>query len=307
MNQNLLRPHIAALTVNVLYGFNFVIAKDVMPEYIGPSGFILLRATGGLILFWAIWLLRKREAIQTKDLVIFAACGLFGVAINQLLFFIGLNLSTPVNGAIIMTTNPIMVLLMAAIFIKEKITPTKGLGIMMGAAGAILLILYSRGSADFSSDTWKGNLLIFINAISFAIYMVISKPLMKKYHPLTVITYTFTFGWLFVIPFGYQEFMEIQWSSFPAHIIWKVAYVILGVTFIAYLFNVYALKYLNASAVSFYIYVQPVVAALHAVLLGKDTISWMMIFCSLMIFFGVFLIGRKKKKDPLLHPETLGP
>lgn len=296
MKKSLLLPFLALFVVNAIYGINFVIAKDVMPTYIKPSGFILIRVTFTLILFWIIQLFMGVEKIEKKDFKFLAAGGLFGVAVNQLLFFEGLNLSSPINGSILMSVTPITILVIGVIFSREKLTVLKIIGTILGASGAVAIIVYSRGGMDNSqSKAWLGNIFIILNAISYAIYFLFAKPLMKKYRPLTVITWVFTFGWLFVLPFGFNQFTQIDLTTFTPAIYWKTAFVVIGVTFIAYLFNIYALKHVDSSVVGIFIYTQPIIATLHSVWLGKDTITWILVICALMIFTGVFLVSRKNK------------
>ncbi len=298
MKKSLFLPLTALFIVNAIYGINFVIAKDVMPTYILPSGFILLRVTGALILFWIIYLINGFQKIEKKDFIQLALAGLFGVAINQLLFFKGLNLSSPINGSILMSATPISILVIGVIFGKEKLTTLKVAGTLLGVTGALTLIIYSRGGMDNSSSkAWLGNIFIILNAISFAVYFLFAKPLMKKYKPLTIICWVFTFGWLFVLPFGFTELKDVQWHTFTPDIYYKTAFVVIGVTFIAYLFNIYALKHVDSSVVGIFIYVQPIIATLHSVWLGKDTITWVLVGCAMMIFTGVFMVSRKKKSS----------
>ncbi|MCX7743407.1 MAG: DMT family transporter [Flavobacteriales bacterium] len=286
--------HLALFVVNLIYGLNFVIAKDVMPLYIKPGGFILLRVIGANILFWTLHAFYSSFKILREDWWRFVAGGFFGVAANQILFFKGLNLTTPINASIIMVATPIIVLLFGALAATERITMGKGLGIMLGATGAVLLILNRTIPSSFAANPPLGNLFVLLNAASYAIYMIIAKPLMKKYQPLFVIKWVFLFGLIFVIPFGWKEFASIQWHSFPPDVIWKTIYIVVGVTFVTYLFNMFALKHLHASIVSIYIYVQPVIAALHAISLGKDQLTFIMIGSSALIFGGVFLVSRNK-------------
>lgn len=295
MSKNLLFAHLALFAVSVIYGLNYVIAKDVMPNYIAPSGFILLRVGGAVLLFWLLSLFRKQEQIRRKDLPRLIACGLFGVAINQLLFFNGLNATTPINAAIMMTTNPILVLIAAAIILKERVTILKVTGITLGLLGALGLIAFGK-SFGFGADTLKGDVLVFINAMSYGIYLVLVKPLMTKYSPLTVIKWAFSFGLLFVLPFGAEQFNEIQWAEFPEFIRWETAYVVICTTFLAYLLNIFALKRVQPSVVSIYIYSQPLLAAIVSISLGKDQIDALKLISAAFIFSGVYIVSRPKKK-----------
>ena len=180
MNKNLL-AHIALIFANLIYAINFTFAKDVMPEYIMPSGFILLRVIGGFFLCSLCYFLFIKEKVERKDILRLAICGIFGVAINQLFFFEGLNLTTPINAAIVMTINPILVILLSFLIIKEVLTFRKTLGVLLGLMGASMLILNGEG-IDFSSNHQTGNLFVFINASSYGLYLVLVKPLIQKYH-----------------------------------------------------------------------------------------------------------------------------
>ena len=246
--------HIALFIVNLIYALNYTIAKDVMPGYIEPSGFILLRVLCGVFLFYFFYFLFIKESVEKKDFFRLALCGLFGVAINQLFFFEGLNLTTPINAAIIMTVNPVLVIIISALLIGEKITVKKIIGIVLGIIGAGALILNS-GSVSFDNDFFIGNILVLINATSYAIYLVLVKGLMKKYNPLTVMFFVFLFGLFFVLPFGYQDLNSINLDSFTNDIYLKILFVVVCTTFIAYLLNAFALKSLNPSIVSIYIYI----------------------------------------------------
>ena len=292
---NNILPHLALFLVNLIYALNYSIAKDVMPDYIGPSGFILLRVIGGSLLFFLTYIFFIKENVELNDIVRLLFCGLFGVAINQLFFFEGLNLTTPINAAIIMTVSPILVIIFSAIIIKEKITIRKLLGIFLGIVGAATLILKS-GSISLDNTFFVGNILIFINATSYSIYLVLVKTLMTKYNPITVMFYVFSFGLIFVLPFGLNELLEVNTQSFSKIIYLKVAFVVICTTFLAYLFNAFALKTLNPSVVSTYIYLQPVLASIVAIFLKSDSLDFIKILSALFIFSAVYLVSIPTKK-----------
>lgn len=288
--------------MNALYGASHIIAKGVMPEFLTPSVFILFRVVGAVILFWTVKIIFVREKVEKADLLRLAACGLFGVAINQMCFFHGLSLSSSINAGIIMTVNPIIVVLLSYLILKEKITGLKFIGIVIGAIGAIFLTL-TAGTG--SGDSVFGDILLFINAASYGLYLVLVKPLMQKYAPVTVITYIFTFGLLYILlyPPTLSEFFSIDYSLLTQAVIFKITYIIVGVTFLAYLLTVYALKDLSPSVSSSYIYLQPVLVIFFAVTFAAvgiaedytDTITWEKIGYMLIIFVGVFITTRRKK------------
>lgn len=286
------RAHVAILLANLFYGANFSIAKVAMPEYIRPSGFILLRVIVALVLFWGFSkITEKNQKVALKDHLLLFMLGLFGVAINQLLFFEGLSRTSNINAALIMTSTPIMVMAAASLLHKERITWIRGLGIILGIAGASSLILARKDVSGHA--TWQGDLMIFINAASYAIFIVGSKPLMKKYSPWIVIRWTFFYGLLLVIPFGYHQVQMIAWETFTVPVWLATAYVIVATTFFAYLFNTYGLHHLSASVVSFYIYLQPVFATLISLLITHERVTTVQIIACLLIFSGVYLVNRQ--------------
>lgn len=302
MSKNLL-SHLALFTVNLLYGINYVVAKGLMPNTIKPNGFILMRVSGAVILFWLL-LLNKFEKVDKKDFITLALCGLFGVGINQLFFFNGLMRTSPLNASILMTTTPIIVFVLSIFMLKEKPTSTKVMGILIGASASIALSILSSGASHLTSS--KGDLYIFLNALSYSFYLVLVKPLMAKYKPITVISWVFTFGLIYVLlwPFSIQEFTEINWSAMSIDIPWRIAFVVVGVTFLPYLLTVFAMKEVSPSVASSYIYFQPVLAGIFIFIfawLGDHDFtadfSWLKVACSLFIFLGVYLVSKPEKKS----------
>ncbi len=308
-----MKAHWALFLVNAIYGANYVIAKGLMPNVIGPSGFILLRVAGACALFWLVFSL-SWQRVAWYDLGRMALCAVFGVAINQLFFFNGLSLTSPINASVIMTSTPIIVLVMASIILGEQITWMRSVGVLIGAIGAIALILSTKGGA--STATERGDLFILINATSYSLYLVIVKPLMLKYRPLTIITWVFTFGLLFVAPFGIRQFATVQWSGLATPDILSMAFVVLATTFLAYLLNVFALKIVSPIISSSYIYLQPILAGSFALwystspflqkLFGREAdysndINMYKVLCALLIFVGVYLVSRPARQSIELH------
>ena len=287
--------HIAVLAVTLIYAGGFSITKVIMPELILPRGFILLRVAVGTILFWLFFILKRKgeKKIERKDFPRIILCGLFGVAMNQLFFFEGLSRTTPVHAALMMLTTPILVGIMASIILKEKFTLNKGLGIVLGLLGAYVLIDLSESSV-LGSNPALGDFFVFINAASYSMYLITVKPLMSKYAPLTVIRWVFLFGALMVLPFGIGQVGQIDWSLFSAESYLVVAYVLLVMTFLAYLWNVFAMKQLSPTVIGSYIYLQPFLAAMIAILFFNESMNWTKAIAGILIFSGVYLVSRKK-------------
>lgn len=286
-----LLANLALLAANIIYGANYTIAKVAMPEYVKPFGFILTRCIGATALFWLVHSLFVKEKIERKDIPRLMLSGLFGIAINQLLFFKGLSITHPINAAILMTSTPILVLIVAAIMIRERVTSQKIIGIFSGLIGALMIILMGK-DFSFGSQTLPGDLMVFINASSYGVYLVIVKPLIIKYQPITVIKWVSFFGLLMVAPFGYNEFILIDWANMPSHVLASVLYVVIGLSFFAYLLNAVALRYVSPSLVSIYIYSQPVFATIIALALGRDHLTIMEIIAAVLVFTGVYLVSK---------------
>ena len=292
MKPSFILAHIALFTVNLIYAANYSIAKEVMPQYIPPMGFILLRVVFATALFWGSSAFIK-ETIQRADIKRFILCGLFGVAMNQLFFFKGLNLTSPIHAALLMLATPILVILASNFINKEVITTQRILGIFLGAIGATILLLNGK-SLSFSADMMLGDLMILINAASYGVYLVLVRGLMQKYHYITVTTWVFSIGLCFVFPFGVSDIPSIQWHSFSPMIWLAFFYVLFFVTFVAYLLNSYAMRTLSPAVVSIYIYLQPLLATFIAVGLGKDSFQWYYLYASILIGVGVWLVSVKK-------------
>lgn len=295
MKNKILQAHLAILLANIIYGANYSIAKEVMPAYILPFAFVLLRIGGALLLFLMVSTFIIKEKIDKKDLPRLAVLGVCGVMINQLMFLKGLSLTTPINASIIMISNPIAVLLFAAIALKERMSFNKITGIALGIAGALLLLLFNK-KFSFGSETILGDVMILINSISWAFYVVLAKPLMKKYNTFTVVKWVFIFGFLYVLPFGYSELQLVEWKTIPPMAWACISFVVIATTFLAYIFNTFALKSLSPSVVSIYIYLQPFIATLIAVIFGKDELDARKIISALMIIAGVYLVSLQKTK-----------
>lgn len=303
MNKTL-QAHLALLTANLIYGANYSIAKEVMPAYVQPFAFVLMRVGGSLLLFWMVSALFIKEKLDKKDLPRIALLAVFGVAGNQLFFLKGLSITTPINAAIIMVSNPIVVLVIAAILIKEKVSISKVAGISLGIIGAMLMLSFNK-DFSFGSETISGDIMILINSISWACYVVLVKPLMKKYNTFTIVKWVFVFGFIYVLPFGYSEFTQVDWATMPVSIWWEIAFVVVATTFFAYVLNTYALRALSPAVVSVYIYLQPFLATLIAVYYyHNDTLDARKIISAILIILGVTLVSEPFKKRVLPTSST---
>ena len=285
----------AAIAATTIYGVNHTIAKEVMPTYVQPFGFIIVRVLGAALLFWLISFFGPKEKIDKKDYLRMGLCAVLGMGFNMLVFFKGLSLSTPINSAVLITTTPIIVLVLSAIVIKEKIIGRKILGIGIGLMGALGLILFGAEIRQDAPNIPLGNFLILANSVFYGSYLIVAKTLITKYHPFTFMKWLFTLGILICLPFGYQEFTEIVWSELPLEALWRIAFVVVGTTFCTYLFNIFALTQLKASTLSAFVYVQPLVGITYAIGTGQDQLTTIKIIAACLVLLGVYLASKKSK------------
>ncbi|SDW51813.1 DMT family transporter [Aequorivita viscosa] len=286
---------LAATATETIYGINHTVAKGLMPLIIQPYGFIVLRVGGAAILFWLLSLFTKSEKIERGDYWRILACALFGMVLNMLMFFKGLSLSTPINSAVSMTITPVLLLLLTAVILRERITWIKSLGIVFGLSGALVLILFQEKTQSNAPNIPLGNLLFVLNAISYSFYLILVKPLVAKYNAVTLLKYFFLIAFCINLPIGYTELIQVEWMQLSFSDISSMLFVIVATTFLTYLFNIFALKQLSPSTVGVFIYLQPVVATIFAILVGADTLNALRVGAACMIFLGVFLSTRKPK------------
>jgi len=291
------KAHIYIIIASILFGANYWIAKGLMPDFLTPVQIVFLRIIGALCLFWIFQLVFKTGGIAKQDHLRLALSGLFGVALNQFLFFKGLSLTSPIDTAIIHASSPVMVVVFALIILKEKVNFWSVAGIICGLAGALLLITEGK-DLSFADSRLSGNIMIFLNILFYSLYLVIVKPLMLKYHPVTVMKWVFVWGFIIAAPFTLSSLPDIAWGKLSPAAWGALLYVVIGTTFIAYLLTTFSLRNLSASVVGYYIYSQPLIAALIGLIIGTEAPTIIKSIAGIMIFVGVYLVNRKKSVKP---------
>ena len=296
MNNRLLAI-IAALTATSIFGLNHTITKSLMPVFVTPPGLLFARVLGACTLFWVISIFSKKEKIQKKDWSKFLFCSVFGMSVNMISAIKGLELSTPINSSIISTISPIIVFVISIIMIKEKVIKIRLIGVAIGFIGAISIILINTRTNINPEDVRSGNLLLLLNSISYAIYLVAVKSLTKKYSVITIMKWLFLLGVILNTPFSIHQFLEIPWQIYDKITFLKIGFVITGATFSVYLLNVYALKTLKASTVGMFIYLQPIIGILYAIATGSDNLKLTDIIAVCLVFTGIYLVSLKKEAN----------
>ncbi|MDA7717609.1 DMT family transporter [Flavobacteriaceae bacterium] len=285
---------LAAFGATLIYGLNHTVAKNVMPVYIGPYAFILLRVIGASLLFWTVSLFVKPEKIDKKDWPRIILCSFLGMVINMLAFFKGLELSTPVNSSVMITLSPIVVFIFSAILLKEKIQSIKAFGITSGFVGALILVLYTSKTGENAPNIPLGNFLFIVNSFAYGLYLVLVKPLISKYNIITLLKWLFLLGVIMNFPVTISQFLEVEWTSLPLkEAVIPMVFVVVGTTFFTYLFNAYALTKLTASSLSSFIYLQPIVGIIFAISTKSDSLSLVSLAGMILIFIGIYLVTKR--------------
>jgi drug/metabolite transporter (DMT)-like permease len=292
------KGHISLLSAQIIYAMNYSIAKDIMPRYLHPVSLIYLRIIGAALLFWTLSLFipAEKQNVTNEDVKKMFYLSLFGVIINQFFFIYGLSITTPINSAIIMISNPIIVFVLS-FFIFNKGQSVflwkQWIGLLMGILGALILILF-KGNLSFGSDTWLGDVMTLLNSASWALFLIQGKNMLQKYHTVGVMKWMFLWGSVVLLPAGIYFLSKENWNQIPLSIHGAISFVVVATTFIAYLLNTYGLKLLSTSVVSMYIYLQPFLATLFAVSLGKDSLNVTKIVAGCFVLLGIYLVNTKK-------------
>jgi len=292
--------HLSLLAANIIYGVNYSIAKSVMPDTIKPFALVSVRTVFAAMLFWTTSLFMPKETVSRKELLYLFGCSFFGMVINQTLFLLGLNYTSPVNSSIIVSTNPIFAFIFAALILKENFTFLKGTGMAIGLAGVLLLIL-QNGTPDMSSTSFLGDVFTLVNTMSWAFYTVIIKRMVEKYHPVTVMKWTFLFAMLTTVPLGYSEWSTMDWTAISLKGWLGIGFIVVFATYIGYLLISFGLRRLSPTIVSTYTYLNPVIAAYLASIMGQDRISFVMVISALLIFTGVFVVSLQKNGNSVVQ------
>lgn len=287
--------HIALFVANLIFGLNTPITRTIVPKVVDPFVMTFFRMIGAAILFWTISIFTKQEKVPTKDIVLFFFAAVFAIVLNQTFFIYGLSKTSPIDASLVITLVPIVTMVLSAIFIKEPITFKKAIGVIIGASGAMILIL--GGSNDSSSaSSLVGNLIVLSSVFSFAIYLSLFKDLISRYSPITAMKWMFLFAAILTLPVSYKMFIQTDFASFDTSVILRIGYVVVLATFFTYMLIPIGQKTLRPTTVSMYNYLQPIVASVATVIIGMDKFGVDKIISAVLVFFGVYLVTQSKSK-----------
>lgn len=285
----------ALLAANVFFGLNMVVSKDLMDGVVSPWGLSALRYLAGASAFWAMSLFLKPEKVEKKDLLILLGAAVFGLMLNQTLFLEGLSRTSSVNAAVISTTLPMVTMFISALILKEPISFLKMLGVLVGGAGAVYLIM-SSGQGAGQGGNLIGDLLCFGSAISFSWFLVVTKPITQKYSAVTVMKWLFLFAGVVVIPFSISDLKAIDFIGMTLNNGLSLAFALVLATIIPYLILPIGQKRLRPTTQSMYNYVLPIVTFIVAVVAGTDSITVPKGLATALVFVGVYIVTRSKSR-----------
>lgn len=269
-----------------------------MPEILSPYTLTFFRLGGGMLLFWIASVFVKKEHVPAKDLFLLFFASLFGLTLNQLPYFIGLSMTSPIDASIVITMLPILTMILAAMIIKEPITLMKAVGVLVGASGALLLVFNSH-TVHVGKSNFLGNMIIFGAVASFAVYLTLFKNLITRYSSITVMKWMFLFGTIVCFPFCYKPLIQTDFALLTTGTYWRIGYVVIFATFLGYLFLPLGQKVLRPTTLSMYNYVQPIVASMVAVAIGIDVFGVEKALSSVLVFAGVYIVTQSKSRAQL--------
>ena len=289
-----IQGHLFALSANILWGLMAPIGKSALTEF-SPLSVTTFRMVGAAACFWLLSLFCKREQVDHRDLLKMFFAALFALVFNQGVYIFGLSMTSPINASIVTTTLPIVTMVVAAIYLKKPVTNKKVLGIFVGALGALILITSSRAAANGNGSIF-GDLLCLAAQISFSIYLTVFKGLSQRYSPITLNKWMFAYASICYIPFSYRDVAAIEWSGISASALLQVGYVVVGGSFLAYIFIMSAQRLLRPTVVSMYNYMQPIVASTVAIILGLGVFSPEKGVAIALVFLGVYIMTQSKSR-----------
>lgn len=296
MENSKLPGHIACFTAYAIFGVNIIVCKDLTEGHmISPIAIFTLRALGAGVLFWIISLFGPREKVEGRDFIKVAAAAFLGFFVTQLTFLAAIPDVTPMHCAILSSMSPIYTMFIAAIVLKEPLSLQKTGGVMLSLCGILFLIqTNAKGSSGTAESSLTGIFLMFLNSLSFSLYLGIFKPVIQKYSVVTFMKWIFLFSALMGLPFSFREVVSLSWTRIPAIQMWELGFLIVFATFVSYFLIPLGQKAIRPTLVSMYSYIQPIIATVLGIILGMDILTWQKVLAAAMVFSGVIIVSRSR-------------
>ena len=310
-NSRPLIAHLSMFGACAIWGLMAPLGKDAMTHGLDGLTMVSMRVAGGMFLFWITSLLMRlfksrtpntnnpssvKEHVPVRDRLMFCGAALFGLVFNQCCYTIGLSLTSPINASIVTTSMPIFAMILAAVILKEPITGKKALGVLMGCSGALILILTSAAATTDKVGDIRGDLLCLGAQFSFALYLSLFNPLIRRYSVFTINRWMFLWATVIVIPLTMPHLLSLQWSAVTVSAWWEAAYVVVFGTFIGYILTMIGQLTLRPTVVSIYNYVQPIVSVTVSIFTGIGIFRWSQALAVILVFVGVWQVTKSKSR-----------
>lgn len=291
--------HLAMFGACAFWGLMAPLGKDAMTHGLDGLTMVTFRVLGGCVLFWLTSLFVKKERVPLKDKLMFIGAAVFGLVTNQCCYTMGLSITSPINASIVTTSMPIFAMILAAIILKEPITGKKALGVLMGCSGALMLILTSAAHVSDKVGDIRGDLLCLGAQFSFALYLSLFNPLIRRYSVFTINKWMFLWATLMLTPFTACHVSDVVSQPIPMKTWLEAGYVVVFGTYVGYILTMIGQKTLRPTVVSVYNYVQPVVSVVVSVLMGVGVLKWTHALAVVLVFMGVMLVTKSKSRHDM--------
>ncbi len=294
-DNNRLIGHLACFTAYAIFGVNIIVCKDLTSGHlISPIAIFTLRSIGAGLLFWILSMFLPDEKVEPRDFIKIFAAAFLGYFVTQLTFLVAIPDVTPMHCSIMSSLSPIYTMFIAAAVLREPLSWQKAGGVAVSLFGILFLIFNNASSGGAAESKMSGILLMFLNSLSFSLYLGIFKPVISKYSVVTFMKWIFLFSFLMSLPFSFREVVHIQWSAIPSEQLWELAYLIVFATFMAYFLIPLGQKRIRPTLVSMYSYIQPIIATVISIIIGMDILTWQKVLAALLVFSGVFIVSRSR-------------
>lgn len=288
--------HIACFTAYAIFGVNIIVCKDLTSGHlISPIGIFTLRSLGAGLMFWILSLFLPAEKVEKKDYLKILAAAFLGYFVTQLTFLVAIPDVTPMHCSIISSMSPIYTMFIAAVVLKEPLSWKKAGGVLLSLCGILFLIFNNAsGTSGASESKLSGIFLMFLNSLSFSLYLGIFKPVIAKYSVVTFMKWIFLFSALMSLPLSLREVASLEWTRIPATQMWELGFLIVFATFVSYFLIPFGQKRIRPTLVSMYSYIQPIIATVISIILAMDILTWQKLLAATMVFAGVFIVNRSR-------------
>lgn len=290
--------HLACFTAYAIFGVNIIVCKDLTSGHlISPITIFTLRSLGAGLMFWILSMFLPSEKVEKKDYLKILAAAFLGYFVTQLTFLVAIPDVTPMHCSIISSMSPIYTMFIAAVALKEPLSWKKAGGVALSLCGILFLIFNNAsGNSGVAESKLSGIFMMFLNSLSFSLYLGIFKPVISKYSVVTFMKWIFLFSALMSLPLSFREVVSLEWTRIPSVQMWELGFLIVFATFVSYFLIPFGQKRIRPTLVSMYSYIQPIIATVISIILAMDILTWQKLLAAFMVFAGVFIVSRSRAK-----------